>query len=471
MYAIVTESVYVLVHATVKICQITTNHYITCCLQIYSVDVMVLDNGDSTQRKWAASVLGVTFFAYAASYFLRKPFSIAKLNLQNDLGFSNTQLGMLDTAFLLPYSLVQIFLGNYGDKFGPRNLLITGLFGAAVSMFFYGSLLSTASLMFFMFLNGAFQALLWPNCVKSVAPWMSQTVRAKYYGVWGASPYVGGVLATALAVRLLESGGWRNCFQIPALIVFIVGLFNIKYLRSPSDVGVSAPNPAAVSTVKSDGRGSLVTTRSTREAMLIPGVLSASLSFFFIKLTRYALMMWLPLYLTKVVLLPEDTAGWLSLCFEVGGALSSPFAMPICAYAVNGRLVRGVAGYQIVMGCVLILFIMTSGWGNVMFMALCIALAGVCSNSCDMLLSGPISTDFGEIDGMNLQATIAGLINGVGCLGSVMQGLVIGGVSDLYGWEYVFYVIIVLSFAASVVLVPSFPVDDRIVARKNAELP
>ena len=34
------------------------------------------------------------------------------------------------------------------------------------------------------------QALLWPNCVKGVAPWMSEETRAKFYGIWGSSPYV-----------------------------------------------------------------------------------------------------------------------------------------------------------------------------------------------------------------------------------------------------------------------------------------
>ncbi|KNC86061.1 hypothetical protein SARC_01784 [Sphaeroforma arctica JP610] len=336
-------------------------------------------------------------------------------------------------------------------------------------MFAFGSLNSTATLLFFMMLNGSFQALLWPNCVKSVAPWMSQSVRAKYYGVWGASPYVGGVLATAFAVYLLEIGGWRNCFQLPAIVVAFVGLLNVMYLRSPSEVGVAAPNPSAATSKKI---GSQTTNSiSTVEAMTIPGVPASSLSFFFIKLTRYALMMWLPLYLTKVVHLPEDTAGFLSLCFEVGGAISAPFAMPVCSYFVNGRLIRGVAIYQVTMGVILVVFILTSSYGSLMVMALCIGIAGVCSNSCDMLLSGPIATDFGEIDGMNVQATVAGLINGVGCLGSVLQGLVIGGVSDTYGWEYVFYFIILLSFAAAAVLVPAFPVDDRIQMKKTIQLP
>ena len=53
-------------------------------------------------------VFVVGWLSYATTYFLRKPLGVIKSDMENDLGFTKSQLGIFDTALLLPYALVQV---------------------------------------------------------------------------------------------------------------------------------------------------------------------------------------------------------------------------------------------------------------------------------------------------------------------------------------------------------------------------
>lgn len=54
------------------------------------------------------------------------------------------------------------------------------------------------------------------------------------------------------------------------------------------------------------------------------------------------------------------------------------------------------------------------------------------------LVSGAICADLGEYGGAERQAALAGFVNGLGTLGTVLQGPVVGLVSSVFGWTSAF---------------------------------
>ena len=82
------------------------------------------------------TTFAITWVVYASSYMLRKPLGVIKSDLQTNYHLTKNQLGWLDTSFFLPYALVQILMGNLGDKYGCArvitiNMIIIG--GSTVS--------------------------------------------------------------------------------------------------------------------------------------------------------------------------------------------------------------------------------------------------------------------------------------------------------------------------------------------------
>src|SRR6202167_6669174 len=68
-------------------------------------------------------VLALLCAIYFILYIDRVNISIAAPLIKADLKLSNTQLGLVFSAFAVPYALFQLIGGWIGDKFGPRLTL------------------------------------------------------------------------------------------------------------------------------------------------------------------------------------------------------------------------------------------------------------------------------------------------------------------------------------------------------------
>jgi MFS family permease len=58
---------------------------------------------------------------YFITYVDRVNIGTAASEIQKELGLSNTQLGLVFSAFAYPYLLFQVIGGWVGDRFGPRR--------------------------------------------------------------------------------------------------------------------------------------------------------------------------------------------------------------------------------------------------------------------------------------------------------------------------------------------------------------
>ena len=77
-------------------------------------------------------VLGMLCVMYFITYVDRVNIGTAASEIQKELHLSNTQLGLVFSAFAYPYLLFQVIGGWVGDHFGPRRTLFwCGLIWAA----------------------------------------------------------------------------------------------------------------------------------------------------------------------------------------------------------------------------------------------------------------------------------------------------------------------------------------------------
>ena len=60
----------------------------------------------------------LVWLSYFVTYLLRKPLGVIKTDIALDLELSKTELGWCDTALVLPYAGVQIFLPSITDRSG-----------------------------------------------------------------------------------------------------------------------------------------------------------------------------------------------------------------------------------------------------------------------------------------------------------------------------------------------------------------
>jgi sugar phosphate permease len=392
-------------------------------------------------RRWRWRIFASTWLCYAGFYFCRKPFYIAKAALGAQLHFDATALGLIGSAYLGAYTLGQFAAGALGNRLGPRLVLLTGMALSVAANVGFGLTNSLGTFVALMALNGAVQATGWSNTVGTMAHWFRRAERGTVMGFWATNFQVGGVAANTLAAWALGQWGFRYSFFTGSLVLLGVwAVFFFHQRDRPQDVGLPPVEDPLEPADGSPGLG--------REAW--KNVLLVGAFYFFVKFIRYSLWSWAPYFLQRNFGLKGDDAGYLSTLFDLAG---------IAGVVVTGLLSDKLfesrrAGVSLAMMLVMVascVALSVGGGASVGFFAVCLALVGFTLYGPDALMSGAGAMDIGSRRGAVLAA---GVINGMGSLGSIVQELLIGRLYDSGSGQLgpIFAVLLGASAAASALI-------------------
>jgi sugar phosphate permease len=396
--------------------------------------------------------LGVSWLAYATYYLGRKGFSAIKKLLEREVGVTPAALGGIDTAFLAAYTFGQFGSGLLGDRVGARRLVGYGMLASALACAAFG--LSSGALAFgaCFLVNGLAQSTGWPGTTRVVAEWTTRENRGTVMGVWSTCYQVGGLAATLLAGQLAARFGWRSALLVPAAALALVGLVVLVWLPAA---------PAAAPVSLAIGDGALATAPQSVARAQLDVLKSRTLwlfgaSYFFIKLVRYALLFWLPYYLSTAQGYSTAKAANVSIAFDAGGILG---------VIALGRLADRARRLSRPGWCALSIALLVPVLGaysalalpSILADVLLLALAGALLFGPDALLSGAAAQDAG---GPAAAATATGFVNGLGSFGALLQGLVIPPIAARFGWTTLFPALAVFSMGAVLALLPTLRARD-----------
>jgi len=160
----------------------------------------------------------------------------------------------------------------------------------------------------------------------------------------------------------------------------------------------------------------------------------ASVLYFFLKMTRYTLLFWLPLYLTSSLGYSQHSAEHFASYFELLG-----FVGPLCAaYAIQRwfgerRMTFGAGMlFALAFICLLHPVLAGSGWFGT---AVSISCMGILIYGADLLISGMVVLDAVRDE---LQGRAAGLVNGIGSIGQTLSPFLVTIVVSQFGWTKLF---------------------------------
>ena len=169
----------------------------------------------------AVRIFSVFAFGYFLSYALRSVNAAIAPGLVSDLGLSASQLGSLSSAYLLSFALMQLPLGSWLDRYGPRRteaalLLVAslGCFVFAMSQSYGGTWIGRALIGVgvsgcLMAAYKGFREYFEPELQSRLAAWMLMAGTA-------------GALTTTIPVqRLVAVVGWRPVFLIAGTLLLI----------------------------------------------------------------------------------------------------------------------------------------------------------------------------------------------------------------------------------------------------------
>ncbi len=155
------------------------------------------------------------------NYLDRQALSVAAPVLMEEFSISNTQYGLIGSAFLFAYAVGQLLTGPLIDRLGTKkgfNLAVVIWSIAGILHVFGRGLWSFFSL---RILLGLGEAANFPAALKGVAEWFPRAERSMAVGILTVGPGLGSVLAPPLLGTLIYYWGWQSAFIVPGVLGFI----------------------------------------------------------------------------------------------------------------------------------------------------------------------------------------------------------------------------------------------------------
>lgn len=394
--------------------------------------------------QWRFRIFAAAWLLYAAYYFCRKNFSVIMPMMARTSHYGNFDLAQLVFVFSLAYAIGQFVAGALGDRFGGRFTgAMGGLVSAACSLGMAAAGMDRRALLLLQIGNGLGQGCGWSACLKLLGGWFGREERGTVMGWWGTCYVLGGFLATIFATfaatqMFVATGlGWRRGFLFPAFILASSALwFAFRVRNSPPEAGLPANPETADEAVEDQG--------SPWEAARCPEVWILAGMYFFLKITRYSLLFWLPLYLVQRLQYSVEWAGYTSSLFELVG-----FSGTLIAGYVSDRLLHG-RRYPV--GATMLFLL--AGWLLIhpviarlgpAAMAVSISILGILIYGPDLLMAGPASVDAVR---HRHAARAVGIVNGVGSLGQLVSAYVVAVIVSHFGWDQLFTFFVLCAAAA-----------------------
>jgi sugar phosphate permease len=397
-------------------------------------------------HRWQIRVFASTWLCYYGFYFGRQAFSIVKSSVQEEFSWQPSDVAVVWATYLIAYAFGGFNAAASGSKIGPRRLLLAGMAVSIGANVAFGFANNRWTFMAFMILNGLAQATGWSGNVGTMAQWFRRSERGRVMGWWSTCYQIGAVMAKTFAAAVLGWLGWRYSFWGASLVLGGIWFFFYFLQRNrPEDVGLPPiESEQASAGAPADGPDPGWTRQLVTTIVLMGGF------YFFVKYIRYALWSWAPFFLDLNFHVARDRAGYLSLAFDACGLLGA-----IAGGWISDRLFgarRGLTVLIMIVGMMLAtVFLAALGSKSVTFFTVGIGLIGFMLFGPDSLISGAGAIDVGS---RKRAIAAAGIINGMGSCGAVLQELVIGNLyqRDATNLTPIFTALMLSAMAATIII-------------------
>lgn len=151
---------------------------------------------------------------YFITYVDRVNISTAGPFIRHDLHLSNTQFGLVLSAFAIPYAFFQIFGGILADRFGPRKLLfLVGLIWSVATVW-TGFSVGLVSLFAARLALGFGEGASFPGATQAMSRWLPADQRGFGQGITHAFSRLGNAVAPLVVAAIISLFNWRVSFWL-----------------------------------------------------------------------------------------------------------------------------------------------------------------------------------------------------------------------------------------------------------------
>ena len=189
--------------------------------------------------RWGiAGLLGI---GIVINYLDRINISVATKPFEQEFHLTQTEMGIILSAYLWSYVLLQVPVGTLLDRFGVKWLVRIGTFVWALASYMTAIVSGLGLVILSRILLGAAEAPIFPGAAKATGYWFPTKERGLATSAFDAAAKFSNVIGIPLIAVAVTLWGWRSAFYLTGtLSLLYCALFWIGY-RDPSKSKRLAP--------------------------------------------------------------------------------------------------------------------------------------------------------------------------------------------------------------------------------------
>jgi MFS family permease len=257
-------------------------------------------------------MVGINFLNYMDRYVA----AVAAPLIQKEFGLSNTEVGLLASAFLLVYAVAALPFGYWADRGVRRTVVGIGVAIWSIATLFTGFARNFFQLFLSRAVLGIGEASYYPAGTSLLSDYFPKEQRGRVMSIWGVGCTIGIAVGFAGGGYIADKFGWRDAFFFAAIpgILFALLAFG---LREPLRGNVEGRGPALMQTRDANLRTFL---NLMRIPTLRATILSQTALYFVLASNAF----WLPTLLVRRFDLSVSQAGlFAGIVLVLGGLIGT----------------------------------------------------------------------------------------------------------------------------------------------------
>ncbi len=394
---------------------------------------------------------------YFITYIDRVNISTAGTVIKSDFRLTNTDFGLVFSAFAIPYLVIQFFGGAIADRFGPRRTLT-----ACAAIWAAATILTGfATGLYFLFacrlLVGIGEGASFATASRAIQVWQPNLKRGFAQGITHACARLGNAATPPLIAALIGWISWRGAFIVDGLFSLLwAALWFTLYRDDPRAHPAATPEMLAALPPPAAARPAQ---KTIPWLALFFRLLPVTVTYFCYGWTLWLLLSWLPGYFLHGFGMDLKSSGKYAAAVFFAGVVGDLLGGWVSDYVLRRTGSVKLARVGIVWvaflgaGLSLVCMMVTP---NLATIALCLALGFFfleVSIGAFWAMPGDIAPAY--------CGTASGLMNVGSALAAVISPPVFGYIIDETGdWNYPFYGsigLLAVGMAASLFMRPDHP--------------
>lgn len=195
---------------------------------------------NSKTRLYGWSVVAASWLAVFCLFGYRATFSILKVPMSADMGWSQTEVTLGYSFMMMFYAIAAFFSGLILDKWGTKPVYFLGAFLGAAGFYVTAQVHSLyAYYASYGILAGVATGMLWVSSTVSVRKWYVGNTYAKMWGIAFAGGPMAQVVMSLFVKNSLASaqgGAWRGAMELLGILTFVcLVCASLLAKKSPED--------------------------------------------------------------------------------------------------------------------------------------------------------------------------------------------------------------------------------------------